>query len=117
MPNPKVWAGTELMLKNSINKIIEFMPFSVAITKLLSAVDSVNAASFATNLSALQLLLKDPKNSIRFFIYSSSGMGHQSTAANIIYRLISLGLTGSYQVIYINAFDALKKNCSSFSSV
>lgn len=90
------------------------MPFSVAITKLLSAVDSVNAASFATNLSALQLLLKDPKNSIRFFIYSSSGMGHQSTAANIIYRLISLGLTGSYQVIYINAFDALKKIAALF---
>lgn len=90
------------------------MPFSAAITKLLSAVDSVNAASFATNLSALQLLLKDPKNSIRFFIYSSSGMGHQSTAANIIYRLISLGLTGSYQVIYIDSHDALKKIAALF---
>ncbi|TEB41655.1 hypothetical protein D0809_24395, partial [Flavobacterium circumlabens] len=53
---------------------------------------------------ALQLFVKDPnaENQLRFIIFSSGGLGHQSTAANIIYRMVSLGLKGTFEIIYFS---------------
>jgi hypothetical protein len=78
------------------------MPFSSTITKLLDEAAQINDATFDKNLAALKAFLKDPKteDQLRFIIFSSGGLGHQSTAANIIYRMVSLGLKGTYEVIY-----------------
>jgi hypothetical protein len=76
------------------------MPFKTIISNLLTQADHVNSAAFANNMAALKLLIADPTTELRFAIYSSGGMGHQSTAANIIYRLAALGLAGEHEVIY-----------------
>lgn len=76
------------------------MPFTATIKRILSSVEHVNSEAYASNLQALQLIIGDPANGIRFIIFSSGGLGHQSTAATIIYRLASLGLKGSHDVIY-----------------
>ena len=78
------------------------MPFSSTITKLLDEAAQINDATFDKNLAALKAFLEDPETEeqLRFIIFSSGGLGHQSTAANIIYRMVSLGLKGTYEVIY-----------------
>ncbi|MFI5163554.1 MAG: hypothetical protein ACHQHN_19925 [Sphingobacteriales bacterium] len=88
------------------------MPFKDAVKRLLSSVEHVNSEAYASNLQALQLIIGDPANGIRFIIFSSGGMGHQSTAANIIYRLAALGLKGIHDVIYFG--QDLKKIATLF---
>lgn len=78
------------------------MPFNSLIPKLLTEANHVNGEAFDQNMAALQLFVKDPnaENQLRFIIFSSGGLGHQSTAANIIYRMVSLGLKGTFEIIY-----------------
>ncbi|MFW0739850.1 hypothetical protein [Flavobacterium sp. T12S277] len=80
------------------------MPFNSTITKLLNEAARVNDAAFDKNLAALKALIADPtaEDQLRFIIFSSGGLGHQSTAANIIYRMVALGLKGMFEVIYFD---------------
>ncbi len=84
------------------------MPFIQFIKNLLVAVDDVFAGHFQQKLTLIRNFLSDPQENaiIRLYIPAVSGVGHQATSVNILYRLIALGFQQTVQIIYDNSDDA-----------
>jgi hypothetical protein len=77
------------------------MPFLPFITNLFAQDESVNTNTFQQNQLLLTNFLQNGQNAtIRIYVASASGFGHQANTVNIMWSLITAGLNQSIQVIY-----------------
>ncbi|RPE05734.1 hypothetical protein EGT74_25560 [Chitinophaga lutea] len=69
--------------------------------------NDVFAGGFQQKLTLIRNFLSDQQENaiIRLFVPAVSGVGHQATSVNMLYRLISLGFQQTVQVIYDDSDD------------
>jgi hypothetical protein len=80
------------------------MPFIQFIKQLLLNVNDVFAQGFQQKITLIQNFLSNQQenNLIRMYVPAVSGVGHQATSVNMLYRLITLGFQQTVQIIYDN---------------
>ena len=77
------------------------MSFPTFINTLFASGESVNTNTFAQNQTLLNSFLQNAENAtIRVYVASSPGYGHQANTVNIMWSLIAAGFNQAFQVIY-----------------
>lgn len=80
------------------------MAFPDFIKTLFASGESVNTNTFGQNQALLTSFLQNAENAtIRVYVASSPGYGHQANTVNIMWSLIAAGFNQAFQIIYDDA--------------